>query len=29
MDAPEEYRDHTTLYNRYNRWSKRGIWQYL
>jgi transposase len=28
-DAPEEYGPYTTLYNRYNRWSKRGIWQYL
>ena len=28
-DAPSEYGAYTTLYNRYNRWSKRGIWQYL
>lgn len=24
-----EYGCYTTLYNRYNRWSARGIWQYL
>jgi len=28
-DAPREYGSYTTLYNRYNRWSARGIWQYL
>lgn len=28
-DAPPEYGFYTTLYNRYNRWSARGIWQYL
>lgn len=28
-DAPVEYGPYTTLYNRYNRWSQRGIWQYL
>ena len=28
-DAPAEYGPYTTLYNRYNRWSQRGIWQYL
>jgi len=28
-DAPREYGPYTTLYNRYNRWSQRGIWQYL
>ncbi len=28
-DAPAEYGPYTTLYNRYNRWFKRGIWQYL
>lgn len=28
-DAPLEYGSYTTLYNRYNRWSARGIWQYL
>lgn len=28
-DAPSEYGPYTTLYNRYNRWSARGIWQYL
>jgi transposase len=25
-DAPTEYGYPTTLYNRYNRWSARGIW---
>ena len=24
---PDEYGPYTTVYNRYNRWSKRGIWQ--
>ena len=28
-DAPSEYGAYTTLYNRYNRWSARGVWQYL
>jgi len=28
-DAPVEYGPYKTLYNRYNRWSARGIWQYL
>ena len=28
-DAPPEYGSYTTLYNRYNRCSARGIWQYL
>jgi len=28
-DAPAEYGPYTTLYNRYHRWSARGIWQYL
>ena len=26
-DCPSEYGGHTTVYNRYNRWSGRGIWQ--
>lgn len=26
-DCPAEYGPHTTVYNRFNRWSKRGIWQ--
>ena len=25
-DCPAEYAPHTTVYNRFNRWSKRGIW---
>lgn len=29
IDAPKEYGYYTAPYNRYNRWSKRGIWQYL
>ncbi len=26
-DLPERYGPHTTVYNRFNRWSKQGIWQ--
>ena len=26
-DCPREYGPHTTVYNRFNRWSKAGIWQ--
>ena len=26
-DVPAEYGPATTVYNRYNRWSQRGIWQ--
>jgi transposase len=26
-DCPEVYGPHTTVYNRFNRWSKDGIWQ--
>ena len=26
-DCPEVYGPHTTIYNRFNRWSKAGIWQ--
>jgi transposase len=26
-DVPLEYGPSTTIYNRYNRWSQRGIWQ--
>lgn len=26
-DCPEVYGPHTTIYNRFNRWSKSGIWQ--
>jgi transposase len=25
-DCPEVYGPHTTIYNRFNRWSKAGIW---
>ena len=28
-DAPPEYGPATTVYNRYNRWSRRGLWQRL
>src|ERR1700733_8364969 len=27
QDCPPEYGPHTTVYNRFNRWSGRGIWQ--
>lgn len=27
QDCPLEYGPHTTVYNRFNRWSKAGIWQ--
>lgn len=26
-DMPERYGPHTTVYNRFNRWAKQGIWQ--
>ena len=26
-DLPERYGPYTTAYNRFNRWSGRGIWQ--
>jgi len=26
-DCPREYAPYTTVYNRFNRWSKAGIWQ--
>jgi transposase len=29
QDCPAEYGPHTTVYNRYNRWSQKGIWQYM
>jgi transposase len=25
-DCPSEYGPHTTIYNRFNRWSRQGIW---
>jgi transposase len=28
-DVPPEYGPATTIYNRYNRWSRRGLWQRL
>src|SRR5215831_18391383 len=27
VDCPPEYGPHKTIYNRFNRWSTRGIWQ--
>lgn len=26
IDCPKEYGPHTTVYNRYNRWSRRRFW---
>jgi transposase len=26
-DCPEAYGPHTTVYNRYSRWSRRGFWR--
>ena len=26
-DCPSEYGPHTTIYNRFNRWSQQGIWE--
>lgn len=26
-DCPREYGPYTSVYNRFNRWSRRGIWQ--
>ena len=26
-DCPAEYGPYTTIYNRFNRWSKQGVWQ--
>ena len=26
-DCPVDYGPYTTVYNRFNRWSRRGIWQ--
>jgi transposase len=28
-DCPTEYGPYTTVYNRFHRWSRRGIWQRL
>jgi len=27
IDCPRAYGPYTTVYNRFNRWSRRGIWQ--
>ena len=27
MNCPREYGPPTTIYNRFNRWSRRGLWQ--
>ena len=29
QDCPSRYGPATTVYNRYNRWSQKGIWQYM
>ena len=29
QDCPPEYGPYTTVYNRFNRWSGRGIWQHI
>jgi transposase len=29
QDTPPEYGPYTTVYNRFNRWSGRGIWQQI
>jgi transposase len=29
QDTPPEYGPSTTVYNRFNRWSGRGIWQHI
>jgi transposase len=28
-DCPEAYGPHTTVYNRFSRWARRGIWENL
>ena len=28
-DCPENYGPHTTIYNRFVRWARRGIWEHL
>ena len=28
-DCPREYGPPTTIYNRFNRWSRRGLWQQI
>jgi transposase len=27
QDCPRDYGPHTTVYNRFNRWSRRGFWR--
>lgn len=29
QDCPPQYGPSTTVYNRYNRWSQKGHWQYI
>jgi transposase len=29
QDCPPQYGPSTTVYNRYNRWSQKGCWQYM
>ena len=29
VDCPPEYGPHTTIYNRFVRWAKRGVWERL
>ena len=29
QDCPSRYGPATTVYNRYNRWSQKGLWQYM
>jgi transposase len=29
QDCPPEYGPHTTIYTRYTRWARRGIWKNL
>ena len=28
-DCPSEFGPHTTVYNRFNRWSRRGFWRHM
>lgn len=28
-DLPERYGPYTTAYNRFNRWSRRGVWKHI
>jgi transposase len=28
-DCPPEYGPHTTIYNRFARWARRGVWEKL